>query len=158
MRERKRGAAQERFYYDRRKSMITFRNMISVQAYNEMRAAVNWKVLDEQQAQTGLDHSVYLIAAYDGERPVGTARVIGDQGYMYLIVDVMVLPEYQKQGIGKEMLIRVNEWIDSRSAGGICVMANLMATSGNEGFYEKFGFVKRPNDTMGAGMVRWING
>ncbi|MDO4486417.1 MAG: hypothetical protein Q4C46_07500 [Bacillota bacterium] len=25
------------------------------------------------------------------------------------------------------------------------------------GFYRKFGFVERPNDEMGAGMVRWIN-
>ena len=40
---------------------------------------------------------------------------------------------------------------------GSCIMINLMATSGNERFYEKFGFTVRPNDTMGAGMVRWLN-
>ena len=138
--------------------MITYKHDISVKAYNDMRIAVGWRKLDEQQAQTGLEHSVYTIAAYDEEKPVGMARIVGDGGYMYLIVDVMVLPAYQRKGIGRQMLNRVNSWLDQQSEGGLCIMVNLMATSGNEGFYEKLGYVTRPNDTMGAGMVRWING
>ena len=51
----------------------------------------------------------------------------------------------------------ITEWLDQLTKDGRCVMVNLMATPGNESFYEKFGFVARPNDHMGAGMVRWIN-
>ena len=85
------------------------------------------------------------------------ARVISDDGYMALIVDVMVLPEYQGKGVGRRLMENITEWLDQLTKDGRCVMVNLMATPGNESFYEKFGFVARPTDHMGAGMVRWIN-
>ena len=86
------------------------------------------------------------------------ARVISDGGYMTLVVDVMVLPQYQGQGIGKQLMTNINLWLDSLGKDGLCIMVNLMATKGNEGFYEKLGFEVRPNDRMGSGMVRWLNG
>ena len=54
-------------------------------------------------------------------------------------------------------MTNISEYFDSLSSDGRCIMVNLMATTGNEGFYRKFGFTERPNDAMGAGMVRWIN-
>lgn len=137
--------------------MITYSNQIDAGVYNQMREAVGWKPLELWQAQASLDNSVYVIAAYDGQKAVGTARIIGDGGYMYLIADVMVLPEYQKCGIGGHMLSEISRWFEALAQDGSCIMINLMATSGNEGFYKKFGFTARPNDTMGAGMVRWLN-
>lgn len=137
--------------------MITYSNTINAKEYNEMRGAVGWKMLDLKQAQRSLDNSLYVIAAYDGDRAVGTARIIGDGGYMYLIADVMVLPEYQRSGIGRHMLNEINKWFEALAEDGSCIMINLMATLGNEGFYSKFGFTARPNDAMGAGMVKWLN-
>lgn len=137
--------------------MIEYKDDITSEAYNSMREAVGWQLLELEQAQKGLDNSVYLTVAYDGDAPVGMARVIGDGGYMYLIADVMVLPEYQKKGIGKGLLENVNDYLDSLGKDGKYIMVNLMATVGNEGFYEKHGYVKRPDENMGAGMVRWIN-
>jgi hypothetical protein len=32
----------------------------------------------------------------------------------------------------------------------------LMAAKNKEGFYEKFGFIKRPDETYGAGMSQWL--
>lgn len=137
--------------------MILYKSEIPTEAYNNMRLAVGWKGLDLKQAEIGLKNSAYLTAAWDGDTPAGMARVISDGGYMALIVDVMVLPDYQGQGIGKQLLTNINDWLDSLGKDGLCIMVNLMATMGNEGFYEKFGFEVRPNDRMGAGMVRWIN-
>ncbi|MCI8647535.1 MAG: GNAT family N-acetyltransferase [Firmicutes bacterium] len=137
--------------------MIVYKSEIPAEAYNNMRLAVGWKGLDLAQAERGLKNSAYLTAAWDDDTPVGMARVISDGGYMTLIVDVMVLPAYQGRGIGRQLLTNINEWLDSLGREGLCIMVNLMATTGNEGFYEKFGFEVRPNDRMGAGMVRWIN-
>ena len=88
---------------------------------------------------------------------VGMARIVGDGGDMYLIVDVMVHPDHQKQGIGRMLLERINGFLGDLASDGRVLMVNLMATPGNEGFYEKFGYVRRPNEEMGSGMVRWIN-
>lgn len=137
---------------------MEYKNNISVKDYNNMREAVGWRILDEIQAETGLRNSVYLTVAYEEDRPIGMARVVGDGGYMYLIVDVMVLPECQGRGIGKNLLQHINAWLDDLGKDGKCIMVNLMATKDNEGFYQKLGYEVRPNDRMGAGMVRWING
>ncbi|MDD6646196.1 MAG: GNAT family N-acetyltransferase [Firmicutes bacterium] len=137
--------------------MIIYKSEMPVDEYNSMRQAVGWKVLDRAQAQTGLDNSAYLTAAWDGDKPVGMARVVSDGGYMTLVADVMVLPEYQGKGIGRQLMTNISEYFDSLGSDGRCIMVNLMATTGNEGFYRKFGFTERPNDAMGAGMVRWIN-
>ena len=143
--------------------MLIYNSQISVKEYNRIRLAVGWKELDEEQARIGLENSAYLTVAWDdsesrGEtKPVGMARVISDGGYMALIVDVMVLPEYQGKGVGRRLMENITEWLDQLTKDGRCIMVNLMATPGNESFYEKFGFVARTNDHMGAGMVRWIN-
>jgi len=36
------------------------------------------------------------------------------------------------------------------------LMVNLMAAPNKEGFYKKFGFIERPNENMGAGMVMYL--
>lgn len=137
--------------------MIEYGNEISTDEYNSLRRSVGWKVLDVEQARRGLDNSMLVIVARRDGQAIGSARVIGDGGYMYLIADVMVRPDCQGLGVGKAMLVRINEWLEDLGKDGRCVMANLMATKGNEGFYEKLGFISRPNDEMGSGMVRWIN-
>ncbi len=137
--------------------MIKYSNKTDVKAYNEMREAVGWKPLEPEQTRACLDNSLYVTVAYDGDKAVGSARIIGDGGYMYLIADVMVIPEYQKTGIGRHMLDEIIKWFENLAKDGRCIMINLMATPGNEEFYKRFGFVSRPNDTMGAGMVRWFN-
>lgn len=137
--------------------MIEYGNEISTDEYNSLRRSVGWKVLDGEQARKGLDNSMLVIVARRDGQAIGSARVIGDGGYMYLIADVMVRPDCQGLGVGKAMLVRINEWLEDLGKDGRCVMANLMATKGNEGFYEKLGFISRPNDEMGPGMVRWIN-
>lgn len=137
--------------------MVVYKEEISVSDYNALRESVGWKVLDEVQAQSGLDHSEYVVAAFDGAKPIGSARVVGDHGYMHLIADVMVRPEYQGKGIGRNLLERIDAWFEELASDGRCIMINLMATKDNEGFYAKLGYTKRPNDTMGAGMVKWLN-
>lgn len=138
--------------------MITYKNEITAAEYNDMRAAVGWMDLNEELAARGLENSAYIVSAWDGDKPVGMARIVGDGGYMQLIADVMVIPEYQGKGVGAQIMYRIDEYLDSLGDNGNPVMVNLMATTGNEKFYEKFGYVQRPNEGMGAGMVRWING
>ncbi|MFR6257641.1 MAG: GNAT family N-acetyltransferase [Anaerovoracaceae bacterium] len=137
--------------------MIIYKSHISENHYNNLRTSVGWKQLNRIQAETGLNNSAYITAAYDDDTPVGMARVISDGGYMFLIADVMVNPKYQKMGIGLRLLQNIDEWINNLSKNGQCIMINLMSTPGNEKFYEKFGFISRPNEHMGAGMVKWIN-
>ena len=138
--------------------MITFGNTITVEDYCTLRKSAGWRKIEDRQAQTGLNNSAYITVASDGIKTVGMARVVSDGGYIALIADVIVLPEYQSRGIGRALMHNVVRYIEDTLSEGQCVMVNLMAAKGKEGFYEKFGFVVRPNDSVGAGMHRWVEG
>ncbi len=73
-----------------------------------------------------------------------------------LVKDVLVLPEYQSRGIGSEMMNRIMSFLKSKLEPGFVIQIDLMAATGKEPFYEKFGFVSRPRDNRGAGMDLWI--
>ena len=64
--------------------MLEFKQTIEEKAYNDMRELVGWRRLDPQQAQTGLDNSIFMTVAYDANEPVGMARIVGDGGMLYV--------------------------------------------------------------------------
>lgn len=136
--------------------MIDYFHTISVEEYNMLRKSAGWKEIQSEQAQTGLDHSSYLVTAVDGEKTVGLARLVSDGGYIAVIVDVIVLPEYQRQGIGKSLVQKVLDYIKDNLEDGQSVLVNLMAAKGKEPFYSQFGFEKRPTEDLGCGMTQWI--
>jgi len=76
-------------------------------------------------------HSVVFI--FDREELVGFGRAISDGEYQAAVYDVVVIPEYQKQGIGRLIVDRILQRISNCN---IMLYANL----GREEFYAKMGF------------------
>ena len=136
---------------------ISYVNTITVPDYSNLRASAGWGAIAEKQAQAGIDNCTCLVAARIDGKTVGMARLISDGGYIAFIADVIVLPEFQKQGIGKAMMNRIMEHINSNMQIGDSIYIGLMASKGKEDFYKQFGFEVRPNDTRGAGMTLWIS-
>jgi GNAT superfamily N-acetyltransferase len=133
---------------------ITYINNISVEDFNILHEAVGWGACKPEKINTALERSDFIVAAQIENQIIGMARVIQD-GLQALVMDVIVLPEYQSRGIGKELMSHVMEYLDSLSQdSGIFV--NLMSAQGREGFYEQFGFECRPNEKRGSGMTKWI--
>jgi len=79
-------------------------------------------------------------------------RLITDGGYAYLIVDVLVLPAYQRKGIGRTMLNRTMDYVRSTLKEGYVVKVDILSSAGKEGFYRSLGFIERPSEGMGSGM------
>ena len=52
-------------------------------------------------------NSLKIYGAYDGDKLVGIIRVVGDGYSIVYIQDILVLPEYQHQGIGKALVEKV---------------------------------------------------
>ena len=71
------------------------------------------------------------ITAYDGDRLVGCLRILSDGYFFGTITELLVLPEYQGQGIGSKLiqLARFNT----------PTMLYFGAQPGREAFYEKNG-------------------
>ncbi|MBQ2798726.1 MAG: GNAT family N-acetyltransferase [Ruminiclostridium sp.] len=135
--------------------MITYEYRIP-KDINSFRRSVGWYELSERQLAAAKNNSVFAITALDGEKEVGSARVVGDGGYQFFISDVIVRPEYQGMGIGREMLNKLMNCALSVADDGETIMINLMSAKDKEGFYEKLGFMRRPNDERGCGMTLFL--
>ena len=135
--------------------MLEYNNILSAKEYCELRAAVGWQALIEEQAQSGLDNSDFIVACRDNDHIVGCARIFWDKGYSAYLADVMVKPEYQKQGIGKKLVSECIGYIDGQLKDGWRIKIVIVSAKGKEPFYEQFGFQLRPNAHDGAGMQLW---
>ena len=135
--------------------MLRYNNILSVKEYCELRLAVGWPMIPEEQAQAGLDNSDFIIACREDKVIVGSARLFWDKGYIAYLADVMVKPEYQKQGIGKKLVNECVLYIDSQLKADWRIKIVILAAKGKEQFYEKQGFEVRPNENDGAGMQMW---
>ena len=135
--------------------MLEYSNTLSAEEYCELREAVQWQPIVKTQAQSGLDHSDYLVACREGEKIIGCARIFWDKGYIAYLADVMVKPAYQGKGIGRKLVESCISYIQSQLQEGWRIKIVIVSAKGKEGFYEKFGFQIRPNENDGAGMQMW---
>ena len=69
--------------------------------------AVGWTnyTTNPTMLKNALEHSLFLISARDENgKLVGFLRAVGDGYSILYIQDIIVLPEYQRQGIGTQLL------------------------------------------------------
>lgn len=128
----------------------------TLEEYKEMRRAVNFMDLSDRIATNALQNAFHITTVRDNGRAIGMIRVLSDGSYANFITDVMVIPEYQGQGIGTEMMRRTVDFMKSTMQPGETIVLYLMSAIGKEDFYKRFGFRSRPNEVWGAGMSQWI--
>lgn len=138
--------------------MITLvKNKLDVDTYLKLRASVRWKPLSRTQAQKAIDNSLFIVVAYDGRRPAGMGRIVGDGAVICYIQDLLVHPNYQGMGIGKRILQELRNYALSIREPGTEMMLDLMCAKNREMFYIKHGFIARPTKTLGPGMIQYLD-
>ncbi|MBE5956739.1 MAG: GNAT family N-acetyltransferase [Lachnospiraceae bacterium] len=125
--------------------------------YLSLRKAVNWKELSREQAEKALKNSMYILTAYENEEPVGMGRIVGDGAVICYVQDLIVIPEKQSDGIGGMILSRLKKFVEQEGIPGTTMMFDLMCAKGRENFYEKHGFIARPTENLGPGMIQYID-
>ncbi len=133
------------------KKILYKSSMPTAKEWKELRSYVKWTIYEDDIFQIASKNTLYAISVYDSDKIIGMGRVIGDGIICFYIQDVVVHPMYQSQGIGKKIVLQLMKWIKEHSKNNSVI--GLMASKGCEKFYEKLGFVQRPNSKMGAGMV-----
>lgn len=131
-------------------------NNRDIEVYLGLRKAVNWKELTQAQAQKALDNSMYILTAYEDGVPVGMGRIVGDGAVICYVQDLIVVPEKQKDGVGCILLRALKEFVKREGIPGTTMMFDLMCAKGREEFYKKHGFIARPTDELGPGMIQYL--
>ena len=139
--------------------MITIKkDTITIQEYLQIRSEVGWLKLEEDQAGKALQHSLLTIGAYDGERLAGMGRLVGDGAVICYVQDLIVVPSYQHMGVGSKVLDTLIEYVETLRKEGTQMMLCLMCAKGRESFYEEHGFMARPTEGLGPGMIQYLKG
>jgi GNAT superfamily N-acetyltransferase len=86
-----------------------------------------------------------VVGAYDEEQLVGFGRVVTDTLSHAMIYDLITVPDYQGHGIGSRILDML---IAKCKAAGIRDV-QLFSAKGKRPFYEKRGFIARPDNAPG---------
>lgn len=131
-------------------------NQLDVKTYLSLREKVNWKELSEEQAKKALKNSLLTICAFQDEKPIGMARMVGDGAVICYVQDLIIIPESQGQGVGSILLEYIKKYVESIMEPGTQMMLGLMCAKGRESFYEKHGFIARPTNELGPGMICYL--
>jgi len=120
--------------------MIIYRNNAKISAKQAMELYVrstlgerrpidNVKTFEDMLANANL-----MITAWDEERLIGIARTLTDFSYVAYLADLAVDEQYQKQGIGKQLVEETKSRLGSE-----CMVVLLAAPKAND-YYQKISF------------------
>ena len=100
--------------------------------------AVGWTNYTHQpeMLEQALSHSLAIYVALDGDTVVGLVRLVGDGFSSIFVQDLIVLPSYQRQGIGSDLMKEALE--DYKDVYQVQLVAEQ--TEKTLGFYRSMGF------------------
>lgn len=131
-------------------------NILSYKDYCKLRTSVGWSNFSENQTKKALKSSIYTVIAVENHQTIGMGRLIGD-GMYYILADIIVQPQYQKNGIGSKIVDMLLDYIDKMTPSGGRSSIQLIAEKGKEMFYAKKGFKMIPHEYCGSGMRKIIH-
>ena len=105
--------------------------------------------LDADRLYAAINNTWHMVCAYDGDNLIGFGRIISDGTLHALIVEMIVLPEYQGKGIGSRIL---DDMVGECKAHDI-IDIQLFCARDKALFYEKRVFIKRPEEMPGMQFV-----
>jgi GNAT superfamily N-acetyltransferase len=110
------------------------------------RAGLSPKRQDQAEAALGGSWAaVHVVHEADGST-VGMGRVLGDGGWYFHVVDMAVLPEHQRRGLGDSILTALLDRIRRAAPEGAFV--NLIADPPGRKLYARHGFTPTAPDAI----------
>ena len=103
----------------------------------ELFARVNWRTRSAEELRKAFTTGSWRLFVYQDEQLVGFGRTIDDGRYYAMLGDVIVDPDFQGQGLGKEIVNRLNALLQDYH------FVTLTAAPGKGDFYTSLGWKKQ---------------
>ena len=108
---------------------------VSVKELADLRESVGWNRM-EKEYKNPLLTSYYHIAVYEKEVLIGYIDCVSNGVTDAYIQDLMVHPDYQRRGIGTELMTIMINYLKQKHI----YMISVVFEENLKPFYEKFGF------------------
>ena len=103
-----------------------------------------------EQYQRSFENTAHVVIAYDGDRIIGTVRMLSDGVCNAYIVDVWTDSAYRRQGIAREMM----RLVESQAPG----QHVSLWTDDMQAFYESIGYRPTPHNTLYEKVIgEWLD-
>lgn len=113
-----------------------FNAPISPDALADLRQSVGWNRMQCELSDPRLNRFMHL-CAFEHDRFVGYAEVVSNGVTDAYIQDVMVHPDFQRQGVGTQLIEHILARLMNE---GIYMVSAIYGDAELRPFYEKFGF------------------
>lgn len=123
-------------------------NELTAKDFIRLKVATGFVERPVEQVEKALKNDLYDVTAVYNEEVIGMGRLVGDGFLYWYLQEIIVLPQFQGQGIGTKIVNRLLEYIKENAAPGTIVSVGLTAATGKDTFYEQFGFSKSLGMTM----------
>ncbi len=127
---------------------------LKLEEYISILNAVEWKIPTIRLLKISLEKGKNVKCVVDG-KTIGMARFVTDGGYAGLLMDVVVIPEYQGHGYGKLLVKSLIDSIKDGLEDNEEIMIQLLSVPGKQSFYNLFGF-KVKKEIAEDGMYMWL--
>jgi N-acetylglutamate synthase-like GNAT family acetyltransferase len=107
--------------------------------------------LNQDEYYIALQNSWYYISVYNHNELIGFGRIICDGVVHALILDVIVRPEKQGEGIGKNIMNKLVDQCKKHKVRDI----QLFSATNKAGFYENLGFIRRKKAAPGMELEKY---
>jgi tetratricopeptide (TPR) repeat protein len=132
------------------KIIFTTNPKIEPEIVEELYQSVGWASRPIPKVRKAIEGSFLVVSAWkirdEQKKLVALARISSDGVFHATLLDVMVHPDFQSQGIGKALIQYVVQKLRSQDIEDIILFASPHIVN----FYQKLGFVAQPNE------VQWL--
>lgn len=129
-----------------------FEDRLTMASFQKLRLECGMELLESSMLRKALDHSLVQLTAERDGKVIGMLRVAGDCSYIFVLSDVLVHPDYRKNGVGSALCMYALECIKRFIPKGCYTTVSLFAAPGKEKFYRRLGFFDLPGSRGGPGM------
>lgn len=120
---------------------------IRTEEYQALRKTTDWNQISDDLVEKALEKDLFSVCIEKNDKIVGIGRVIGDGSIYFYIQDVIVLPGFRDQGVGKLIMNEIETYLENMAPKGAFI--GLMAAEGSIEFYKKYGYSTRPEGKPG---------
>jgi GNAT superfamily N-acetyltransferase len=131
-------------------------NQLNTDDFIRLFAAAGWGELPRALVEAALQGSWATFSVCMEGKTIAMARLLGDGAMSFFLKDFVVEPAYQGQGIGRQLLSHVENYIADQLKPGWNGYLQLVSAKGKEDFYAKCGYRIHPHDHSGPAMSKWI--
>ena len=115
-------------------------NILQAEDFIRLRIEAGFAEIPVEHVKKALQNGLINVSAiYNGEL-VGMGRLVGDGAMYWYLQEIIILPQFQRKGIGTMIVNHLVDYAKANSVTGKFTTIGGVSAKGKEPFYEKMGF------------------